>query len=431
MIGIGPAVDVSERMMGRPSEPQDVILKRVGPLQVSGSWKPPQDFGDKTQERPLLGYIVSISIDSQNSAVIYDEYNVPGLSFFLDSNTVNLNPGDTVSTQVRAVNSIGVSRYSQASLVRVMGLPSLVVNPSSVELKPGILVNWMLPIDTGFGEKDMTLIPNFTIEVNQTSILNSSGPLSLLRIQVGTQYVCTADICSYLISSQSNPLVEEAFYNLRVYTSNEVGSNDIGAQIIRQGWRIKTKPTVPLNVVGARRPGVPLQMQVSWSTPLNTGDGTDIYPKFDGYVVQVWVPSLYRWAMKRFDRFTLLVLIGFNISGGSNISRTNTFDVQLFAGQVVKVQVAASNDKGLSPFSAPVSALMAGLPSAVQNPSAVEEINGIRLFWSPPADQGQGLGGVSFDARMFPPILVSGYRIVACKETCDNAIEGFVTLRMA
>jgi hypothetical protein len=423
MFGEGPAVTITERMLGLPSEPQELILNRVGPLQVLGLWKPPKDFGDKTQERQLLGYIVSILLDSDtlDSADTNGELNVSGLSTLIDSNTFTLYPGDTVSMQVRAVNAIGVGKYSQVSHARVMGLPSLVVNPSTVELKSGILVKWLLPIDTGFGDMDLTLIPKFTIEVNQISLSNSSGLFALVRIQVVTKEVCNTEICSYVISQQDILLVEEAVYQLRVYTSNEVGSNEFGAEAIIQGWRIKTKPSVPLNVIGVRKPGVPLQMQVSWTTPVNTGDGTDSYSKFNGYVVQVWDHYSYKWAMKRFDKFTLLVLIGSNISG------TNTFDLQLFAGQVVKAQVAASNDKGLGLFSAPVSALMVGLPSVVQSPSAVEEIDGIRLFWSAPADQGQGIGRVSYDALMFSPISVSGYRVVACKTTCENAIEGFVS----
>jgi hypothetical protein len=413
--GMGQAAFVTERLLGRPSQPLNVNMRRTGPLQVSGAWGPPSDFGDGTQDRPLVGYSVLISIHPSTSfsEAFTEIFNVSNPTLHLDSSLIDLNPGDIVYIQVQAVNRVGIGPYSQVAFTQVMGLPSQMLTPVSTEMKAGIMVEWSLPLDTGFGSLDIALIAITIIEVNSTSNASISYP-----IRVNTTDTCIMSRCSYLIRPVApHTLIEETVYSIRVFTSNEVGSNADSALVLFQGWRIKTKPTVPLDVIGRRVQGKPLQMQVSWNTPINTGDGTDSYQNFNGYVVQVWDPYALKWAQRQFNRFTLLIIIG------RNISQPNAFEAILQAGQVVKVQVAASNDKGLSPFVGPVSALMAGLASTVQNPTAVEEAGGIRLRWSPPLDQGQGTGQISFEASMYPPILVTSYRIVACLETCEGTIK--------
>ena len=418
MYGTGPAATTTERMLGQPSQPLFPSIKRVGPLQLHATWSPPSDFGDGTQNRPLLGYSILISIYPLSAYVnpLTQRFNVTNLSLDLDSTQININAGDMVYMQVQAINQVAVGLYSQVASVQVMGLPSSITDAASSQLVPGILVTWSLPLDTGFGNQDISLITTTEIQVNASIASNASNFLILVK----TGNVCIGASCSYLIAAQSYPLDAGTLYELVVYTKNEVGSDQAGAEPFTQGWRIENVPSVPLNVVGQRSEGTPLQMQVSWSTPLDTGDGTNTYDKFKGYVVQVWNPYTYTWAQKLFDQYTLLILVGHNISG------SNTFEAVLQAGQVVQVKVAASNNIGLSPFVGPVSALMAGLPSTVQNPSAVEELDGIRIYWSTPLDQGQGTGAISLAAAVFSPILVTSYRVVACLVTCDNSIQNTI-----
>ena len=67
-------------------------------------------------------------------------------------------PGKMLTGRVLAVNSVGEGNYSSPAQARVMGFPSPIRSPASLEEEDRILFSWLAPADTGFGDSNATIL---------------------------------------------------------------------------------------------------------------------------------------------------------------------------------------------------------------------------------------------------------------------------------
>ena len=404
LFGKSPALSASERLNGPPSVPLQLTLYRAGALRANLSWLAPLDFGDTTQNRPLLYYFVMIRVTPRRP---YNEpynvnVNITSLTFSFGSEYVPLNvapimAGDVVSASVAAVNVLSLGPFTPSENVQLMGLPSSIQILSTLETLSGVIVNWTLPRDTGFGFPDSSLILQSIVQISPSVDFDSSNT-STASIVVKSASACKGLLCTFLIDSARYTFVEETYYFLRIFAVNEVGYRaDNTAAVITQGWRIKSPPSVPQFVRLSRRANVPLQAELTWTTPANTGDGTQFYTRFAGYVIQVSVLSSgginYQISV---TNTTSLLRIGVLQVGDTQISNSGAISVlaiSVSSGSVIQVRVAARNDRGISDFIEPSPIMMMDVPSAVQYPAAVEQTSGIFVTWQTPLDTGFGSAG--------------------------------------
>ena len=414
--GKGPIISALVRLNGPPSVPLMFTAFRSGALRANISWMPPIDFGDTTQTTPLSFYALLIHVTPQRSYNLpFDvDLSVTGLVISFGSedipkNEAPLMAGDTISASVAAVNTLAKGPYTPVANVRLMGFPSSIASLTSSETLIGINVSWTLPLDTGFGFADASLILKYYIQISSVVDFDPANQSTALI----SATACMFSTCSFLIDSSHYSFVEETVYYLRIFAANEIGYViNNAAIVIMQGWRLRSPPTVPQNVMLYRRPNVPLQVELTWSTPLNTGDGTQAYSRFAGYVVQVAVLSSGGLSYQTYlgSEVTLLD-IGVLQIGDTSGGATAVLAIPVVGGSIVQVRIAARNDRGSSDFVTPQSIMMMGIPSAVQTPTALEQNVGILVTWKTPLDTGFGTAG---------RVQTSQYEITVCSGSCQS-----------
>eukprot|EP00746_Dinoflagellata_sp_MGD_P009124 gnl/MRDRNA2_/MRDRNA2_118438_c0_seq1.p1 gnl/MRDRNA2_/MRDRNA2_118438_c0~~gnl/MRDRNA2_/MRDRNA2_118438_c0_seq1.p1 ORF type:complete len:1905 (-),score=330.47 gnl/MRDRNA2_/MRDRNA2_118438_c0_seq1:117-5831(-) len=145
-IGVGPFSQVAKIRTAafRPDEPLPPSASDIGPVSVHLTWTPPYDGGCR-----IKGYKISYKLKEEP----YDggEIAVEGLRRGMDLG--GLSPGRRYTFQIRAVNSVGLSEWSQPTRIIQTSPPEA---PSKTGapflLKPyphSMQVGWMPAVDNG------------------------------------------------------------------------------------------------------------------------------------------------------------------------------------------------------------------------------------------------------------------------------------------
>ncbi len=131
-----------------------------------------------------------------------------------------LKRGQNFSARVLATNSVGKGNYSQPASVKVMGAPGVISNISAQEVPPEapntMLVTWVPPADTGFGQSDPSApILSYTVIMSLCITFDYSNTECKVSETTVDPRSCTRGNCSLNIPEAGN-LIEGNVYYIKV-----------------------------------------------------------------------------------------------------------------------------------------------------------------------------------------------------------------------
>ena len=390
LVGFGPYSSLaSSPSIGLPSEPLNLTAKAgPGVLKVNLNWKNPLDMGwGVGRYRPLSGFRIFQSFNNseftacQNSAMCKSMAANAVCCFYEINNSTNFSGTMPFKTEfyfyfrVEAMNEAGLGRASAYAREQGVSYPGQPLNLSIEVLEPGdrFLVGWEPPFDFGVGLYITTRPLDFyVVEVcqgPQNSTQCSFPPLGSLYDSA----VLSANSLSFI----STDYVGGKTYFFRVAAQNDVSLGNWSNIVFHSAISL---PTSPRNFTCMVL--VPLQIDLSWNIPLNTGDGGNMHIPVLYYIINV--SSSLNFSQEEKNLFTGLAF-QLNYTG-------------LVKGQDYYFRIWARTAAGLSMTFESASEQGITVPSVPLNLEAQTTAPLIiQLLWGVPIDT--GLGGEYIPAR--------------------------------
>ena len=375
---------IREQSINVPTAPIDFQVKLLGPLYMGLTWKIPNSTGTGDQSRALrdfalyIGQRSGLENNSESNTSFQDVIILPPNITAL--NKSGFQKGIVYFFEIRAGNDAGLGQFSSRVQVDALALPFPPLNFTAFVRYPfHINLSWALPVDTGFYQSDAgRLLGYFLQQSEQADFRNFS------EVKIGSALVFSCTISAGLVKGKT--------YYFRLKTENVVGFSllvNASEQCI----------DVPSTLAAEASISGPLQINVSWVQPVDTGLGIGIFPArpLRGYTLEIVVTPTPPNFPADFSTTNFTLFFSENV---------RFYLMQnLLKGQTYFARVRASNDAGLGNYSN-----IASCP-AIDKPSAPTVFNifansFLLLYasWNVPSDTGLGLS-------VFPAWPLLTYRI--------------------
>jgi hypothetical protein len=358
-----PSSTVSEQSLDLPSI-SNISIDVSGPLRMLISWTNPVNFGPGDQSRPLVRYLLQAA-ENQTVNFTWLQLNIPANS--TSQSVSGFTKGLKYTFRIAAVNSAGIGPF-QSSSKDAISLSNAATNfTARISVPFQIDLAWNLPTDTGFYSSDGNRISSFALQYS-TDNLTWSVDIVLGRSQF-----------AYLAQNLTKGLT----YIFHLWTLNDAGRSTVVAVSQEQSIDV---PSSPLTLVAAIK--APLQFNLSWSQPNDTGRGIGVIPQ---RALNLYIVDIVYAEYPPVSQESNFQSINFSLSVAPNA----TFQIlsKLAKGKTVFARIRATNDAGFGAYSNTALQYVVDTPSAPSFASILaDQLMSVTLQWSPPADTGTGIG---------------------------------------
>jgi hypothetical protein len=382
-MGLGQYSSItSSPCIGLPSEPLNLSASiGPGPLKVSLAWNNPLDNGwGPGSYRPLSGYRIYRSYNDSdfascaNASICANTVIISMCCFHDIQNITSFT--DVMPSHGPAFYYFKVSAHNEAGFgpaghyerQQGVGVPGPPKNVTIEILEPGdrFRVSWTPPTDWGLGPDVNTLpLTFYKIEVCQG---NQNATLCTFPPQEVAYYYAFLDAKNLSFISSHFPGGKTYFF--RVAAQNDASLGNWSAVVFKGAISLPTAPQAFQAIVSE-----PLQINLQWVVPVDTGDGTNLRIPVSYYIINVSTSANFSNEEK-------------NIFYGSNFAYNFT---ALNQGTDYFFRIWARTDAGISAGFAISNEQGVSKPSEPRNLHVISVApRTINVSWDSPADTGLG-----------------------------------------
>ena len=383
IVGFGPYSFAASACIGLASQPLNLTASAgPGPLIVRLFWNNPLDMGwGQGRYRALLGFRVyrafndslfsSCSISAvcnslaANISCCY--YDISNISNFSD--TMPAKGPSYFYFKIEARNEAGLGPASLPAKEQGVGVPGPPQNLTIEVLEPGdrFYISWFPPADFGLGPGIVSRsLSSYLIEICQGPINSSTCAFPPLGNLFNFTYL---DPSTQSFTSNNFPGGKTYFF--RVAAQNNVSLGNWSSIVFKNAISLSFQPQGFQAVVM-----MPLQINLMWQIPLDTGDGSNTRIPVTSYIINVSSNVTFID-----DVQTIFVGLGFSFNyTGLSKGRTYFFRIWARTAAGISSSYGSAIEQGIT------------VPSAPPNLFAKSDAPlTIRVNWTSPIDTGLGL----------------------------------------
>ena len=272
VLGLGNFSVSSEQSINVPSAIPKISVLVNKSRQIILTWVSPVDTGVGDASRPLKSYVVLESFGDPNVSApsIYTFANTT-LSVFRN---YNFTSSLFLYFRILAVNDAGRSSFVYTVKEQSIDTPTAPVMFNVALLGPLYMgLTWSLPINTGIGDQSRAL---------KDFVLFMGRAVGSINLTVGNIVFTKENVISPNVTSWNKTGFQKGFtYFFHIQAENDAGFGDMSPTVQMPAIDL---PLSPANFSASVR--LPLQINLTWSTPTDTGFFQKDESRLTGYFLE-------------------------------------------------------------------------------------------------------------------------------------------------